>query len=669
LKLFKKILVANRGEIAVRIIRAAHQMGIKVVAVYSEPDKASLHVRLADESLAIGDEPLSDSYLNVRKIVQAAKKSRCQAIHPGYGFLAENPRFVEACEQAGITFIGPNSKVMALMGNKIQARNFIKSIGIPLVEGAVGSDPESIFREGQKMGFPLLLKAAAGGGGKGMRIVMNEEELKDGIEATSREAQSYFGDGTVYIEKYLEKPRHIEFQILGDHYGKVIHLYERECSIQRRYQKIIEESPSITLDPPTREKMSAAALKIGREIGYTNAGTIEFLVDRNLHFFFLEMNTRIQVEHPVTEWTSGIDLVQEQIKIAAGNPIEIEQKDIHQKGHAIEARIYAEDPANGFLPSPGYVRLYKEPQGVGIRVDSGTDGPVEIKSVFDPMISKLIVRAPNRSRAINILDRALSEYIVHGIKTNIPFLRSICQNAQYRDNEISTTFCDEKNIQLIEAIRTIKMGINLNPAAIACFLYAYKHQPGNILSPHHSDSFIWSKLGFWRHVMKMPFNVDGERNEVIMLENHDPDFIFQTQDGPEQVSLISLDESFLRISVGRKIYDVHISENGTSVMDISLCGWAWEMHRVDVLPELDTAADSGYEFSDNADSLAAPMPGKVIKIYVTEGEKINKGKELMVIEAMKMENKIVAGREATIKKIEVQLNQMVDGGKTLIIFE
>ena len=419
MKLFKKILVANRGEIAIRVMRTAKEMGIRTVAIYSEVDADSLHVKVADESYCIGKESLAETYLNIKKIINIALKADCEAIHPGYGFLAENPEFVKACDSSGIIFIGPSGKVIALMGNKIEARSFIRSINIPLVDGAVGKDTESLIKAGKKISFPLLLKAAAGGGGKGMRIVRDEKQLREGLESTAREAEKYFGDGTVYIEKYLDEPRHIEFQVLGDNFGNAIHVFERECSIQRRYQKIIEESPSVTLSPEIREKMGETAVKICKKTGYNNAGTIEFLVDKNLNFFFLEMNTRIQVEHPVTELTTGLDLVKEQIFISAGNPLRYKQKDIVQKGHAIEARIYAEDPSNSFLPSPGKMTFYKEPAGKNIRVDTAVKEAAEIKSLYDPMISKLIVYGNNRNEAIGKLELALSEYVIHGIQTNI----------------------------------------------------------------------------------------------------------------------------------------------------------------------------------------------------------------------------------------------------------
>jgi 3-methylcrotonyl-CoA carboxylase alpha subunit len=420
MKLFKKILIANRGEIAVRVIRSAAEMGVRTVAVYSKPDAEALHTLMADESYYLGEQELSDTYLNVAKIIEIAKRSGSDAIHPGYGFLAENPDLVNACEKEGIAFIGPSLRAIHLMGNKVEARAFVTDLGTPMTKGAVGTHAE-LIEAAKDIPLPILVKAAAGGGGKGMRIVHDLKDLEETIEATSREAKAYFGDEEVFIEQYILEPRHIELQIIGDKHGNVVHLYERECSIQRRYQKIIEESPSPTLDQATREKMGAAAVDIAKAIDYDNAGTIEFLVDKNLNFYFLEMNTRVQVEHPVTEMVTGIDIVREQILVAAGNKLGFEQADISQNGHAIEARIYAEDPENDFRPAPGDIIYYEEPEGVGIRVDSGIDRDSTIHSFFDPIVSKLIAYADNRTAAIAKLDTALQEFIVQGIKNNIPY--------------------------------------------------------------------------------------------------------------------------------------------------------------------------------------------------------------------------------------------------------
>ncbi len=401
-----KILIANRGEIAVRIIRTARKMGITTVAVYAKADHNSLHVQEADEARCIGEVELSETYLNIAKIIAVAKETGCNAIHPGYGFLAENPLFVDACDTAGIIFIGPRADVMRVMGNKIEARAFVKKAGVPVTEGLTGKR-ETLLKAKSKIGFPVLLKAAAGGGGNGMQIDHEEKELEEALESTSRQALAYFGDDTIYLEKYLDEPRHIEFQILGDDNGNVIHLFERECSIQRRYQKIIEESPSPTLTPELREKMGAAAVRIGKKIGYTNAGTIEFLVDKELNFYFLEMNTRIQVEHPVTEMVTGADLVEEQIRIAEGHSLRLRQETLRQTGHAIECRIYAEDPEHDFRPSPGKMTLYREPVMDHIRIDKGITSDTEITSSYDPMICKLVSWGNDREEARRRMTEAL----------------------------------------------------------------------------------------------------------------------------------------------------------------------------------------------------------------------------------------------------------------------
>jgi len=473
-KRITRILIANRGEIAVRIIRTAKKMGIRTMGIYSRIDTDSLHVSMADEAVCIGEAELSDTYLNIPKIIEVARERSCDAIHPGYGFLAENPAFVEACEQAGIRFIGPNSNAMKVMGNKIEARSWAKKSGVPITEGLTGKK-SILLKAGEKIGFPVLLKAAAGGGGKGMRIVWDTHEMEEALEATARQAKAYFGDETVYLEKYLDEPRHIEIQILGDLHGNVIHLFERECSIQRRYQKIIEESPSPTLTPEIRARMGEAAVRIGKEIGYTSAGTVEFLVDKDLRFYFLEMNTRIQVEHPVTELVTGIDIVEEQIKIAEGEPLRLKQEELRQEGHAIECRIYAEDPENNFLPSPGWMTLYCEPQGNHIRIDTGVTPGTEIKSAFDPMISKLIVWAETRELASRRMNEALAFYGIHGIRTNISYLKKLIIGTPFLTNSISTKFCDEHTDEIVAEIRQEKAEIPRHILLIGYLLLSLQH--------------------------------------------------------------------------------------------------------------------------------------------------------------------------------------------------
>jgi len=396
--MIKKILVANRGEIAVRVIRACRELGIPSVSVYSEADRKSLHVQMADEAYEIGPPPPSESYLNIPKIIEIAKRAGANAIHPGYGFLAENWQFAKACEDEGIIFIGPNPNAMRLLGNKVESRKEMEKAVIPVIPGMESSSRDfSVFKEeAEKIGYPVLIKAAGGGGGKGMRIIRSSEELIPSLESSMRESKSAFGDDSVYLEKFIEEPRHVEIQVLADNYGNAIHLCERECSVQRRYQKIIEESPSPALDEDLRERMGETAKKVIKHAGYNNAGTVEFLLDKERNFYFLEVNARVQVEHPVTEMVSGIDIVKNQIFIADGEKLKYKQGDIKQRGHAIEGRIYAEDPENNFLPSPGKILYLKEPSGPGIRCDSGIFSGFDVSPLYDPILSKLIVWAEDR---------------------------------------------------------------------------------------------------------------------------------------------------------------------------------------------------------------------------------------------------------------------------------
>ncbi|PKK84540.1 MAG: pyruvate carboxylase subunit A [candidate division Zixibacteria bacterium HGW-Zixibacteria-1] len=441
---FKKILVANRGEIAMRVINACRLLGIPTLAVYSTADKDAVHARSAGEAVEIGPPPPNESYLSIPKIIDAAKAHGCDAIHPGYGFLAENPRFPEACVKAGITFIGPPADAMRLLGNKVESRIKMADAGVPLIPGmkSAGASLEEFEKAAETAGYPVLIKAAAGGGGKGMRVVKSPAELKASVEAARREAKNAFGDDTVYLEKYIENPRHIEFQVLADTHGHTMHLFERECSIQRRHQKIIEETPSTALSSELRAKMGAVAAKVAAVAGYINAGTVEFLLDKNGGYYFLEMNTRIQVEHPVTEMVTGVDLVVEQIKIAAGEPISEYVRNATQRGHAIECRIYAEDGEDNFMPSSGKILYYEEPVGPGIRVDSGVAAGTVVGVDYDPILAKLIVHAPDREMAINKMIDALKDYRILGIKTSRRFMIDVLEHAEFRAGRTYTNFIE-----------------------------------------------------------------------------------------------------------------------------------------------------------------------------------------------------------------------------------
>ena len=657
MKLFKKILIANRGEIAVRIIKSARKLGIETVAVYSKVDEDSLHVRHAGEAYCIGKQELSETYLNIDKIIDVAIKSGCDAIHPGYGFLAENPLLVKACQKNGITFIGPHTRAMQVMGNKIEARAFVKNIGIPMTEGITGT-PEELSKNIGQLDFPVLVKAAAGGGGKGMRIVYEPSELENVLESTAREAKNYFGDGTIYIEKYIEEPRHIEFQIIGDKHGKVVHLFDRECTIQRRYQKIIEESPSPTLTEDLRAKMGDAAVAIGKAIEYNSAGTIEFLVDKHLNFYFLEMNTRIQVEHPVTEMVTGVDLVEEQILVAAGNPLRLSQDNIRQSGHAIECRIYAEDPANNFLPSPSKMTLFRQPEGKNIRIDTAIDSATEILSFFDPMISKLIVWGEERTIAIEKSVSALKQFDIHGIRTNIPYLLQLLQHKAFLENKISTKFCDEHTGEILDSIEQSKQKTGVEVPLFAYLLFSLNYRQ------KLEAANVWQQLGYWRNMMEIPFEIENQ-NKNIIINSHSDGLLQVTFEGVDfEICLKEMDDKTIRFRINDRFYNAAVSADEKGQGYVSIDGHIFKVKRLDILVETDDYAAAGAGNSDNG--LFAPMPGKVIKVNVKEGDKVTRGTILVVVEAMKMENNIIAVEDATVEKVAVKAGDMVNTDVQLV---
>lgn len=441
---FKKVLIANRGEIALRVMRACKEMGIATVAVYSDADRNALHVQYADEAVHLGPPPSKDSYLLGNKIIAEALRLKVDAIHPGYGFLSENADFAEAVRKAGLTLIGPSPEAMRIMGSKLGAKEAVKHFNIPMVPGVneAITDVQAAKKVAAQVGFPILIKASAGGGGKGMRIVNNEEEFESQMQMAVSEAITAFGDGAVFIEKYVGKPRHIEFQILGDNFGNIVHLFERECSIQRRHQKLVEEAPSSILTPELRQKMGKAAVDVAKACNYTGAGTVEFLMDEKLNFYFLEMNTRLQVEHPVTEQITGIDLVKAQIRVAQGEALWFTQDDLKINGHSIELRVCAEDPANNFLPDIGTLSEYKIPQGFGVRVDDSFAQGMEIPIYYDPMIAKLIVHAHSREEAIARMLRAISDYTISGIETTLPFGTFAMQNPHFVSGDFDTKFIE-----------------------------------------------------------------------------------------------------------------------------------------------------------------------------------------------------------------------------------
>jgi 3-methylcrotonyl-CoA carboxylase alpha subunit len=659
-KLFDKILIANRGEIALRIMRTARRMGIETVAIYAESDANAAHVRFASEAWLLGTDVLQDSYLNIEKIISIALRCGADAIHPGYGFLSENPAFARTCNEAGIAFIGPSEEAIRLMGNKIAAREIARKTGVPLIEGLHGT-PDEIISQAESIGFPLLVKAAAGGGGKGMRVVNSQSELADALASTSREAKAYFNDGSVYVERYVSEPRHIEVQVLGDKHGNVIHVFERECSIQRRHQKIIEEAPSVTLNQMVREKMYQAAVQLAARIGYSNAGTIEFLVDNDLNFFFLEMNTRIQVEHPVTELISGLDLVEEQIRIAAGFPLRYKQDDIKPNGHAVECRIYAEDPGRNFMPSPGKISLLHFPKGKHIRNDSSLDHPDEVFSFFDPMISKLVTHGKNRSEAIKRMADALQLTAIHGISTNVEYLGQIINDGLYGDNRISTHYCEQHTNRLLECAQSEKseLPLSLPLAAFLAFSYFGEHQT-------YGNS-IWEKIGYWRLVPSFSLTIDDEEVSVMVSEVGFRNLSFVWHGLSHTLEMHQFENGKLSFSLDGVNHTAFISDAGKLNYRISIQGNSFGVKRNDQLqPEEFFSVDSMHR-SDGR--ICSPMPGKVIKVNVNEGDVVSKNAVLLVVEAMKMENNILAPCDGKVSRVNVKAGEMVDPEKQLVIIQ
>ena len=656
---FPKILIANRGEIAVRIMRTAGKMGIATVAVYAAGERDALHVRTADEARELKGSSLAETYLDADQIISIAKETGSPAIHPGYGFLSENENFAEACEKEGIVFIGPRSETIALMGNKTRARESALHAGLPVIEGYTGTVDE-LLKKGVEMKFPVLVKAAAGGGGKGMRIVRSPANLPDAVEATGREAEAYFGNGMVYLEQYIDNPRHIEIQLLGDNHGNVIHLFERECSIQRRYQKIVEESPSPSVNDKMRKDMGDAAIKLARAINYRNAGTIEFLADRHGNFYFLEMNTRIQVEHPVTEYITNTDIVEEQILIAAGHKLRHSGKDTAIDGHAIECRIYAEDPAAGFIPVPGKMTCYHEPEGKGVRVDSAYDHEDEVSGNYDPMISKLITHGKNREDARKRMIIALGSYGIHGIKTNISFLLSILHNNDFKDSGFSTTWCEENAARLTEEESTVKSRNPWQVPAIAALIASLGRKTGKNL--------LWDNLGYWREGKILKFCFEGEivEAETVRLSGNNYKLIIN---GEEFAGKYTFENKRMKVEFHNEYHIVFISENSEGQFRVTCNGFEYFFRRFDFLKKKDIFLPLTADTFSGSGAIYSPMPGKIVKVNIIAGATVKKGDTLLIIESMKMENSIKAPEDGTIESITVREGELIDGSLPLVLFQ
>ena len=655
--MFKRILIANRGEIACRIIKTARRMGIETVAVYSEADKDALHVEMADEAVHIGPPAAAESYLVIDKIVEACKATRAEAVHPGYGFLSERETFPEALAAAGIVFIGPNPKAIAAMGDKIESKKAAARAKVSTVPGFLGviEDEHHAMKIAEEIGYPVMIKASAGGGGKGMRIAKNKEEVGEGFARARSEAKSSFGDDRVFVEKFITDPRHIEIQVLGDKHGNVIHLGERECSIQRRNQKVIEESPSPLLDPETRARMGAQAVALAKAVGYDSAGTVEFVAGQDKSFFFLEMNTRLQVEHPVTELVTGIDLVEQMIRVAAGERLALQQKDIKQSGWAIESRIYAEDPYRNFLPSTGRLIKYRPPEegthrGATVRNDTGVYEGGEISIWYDPMIAKLVTAAPSRTQAIDAQADALDRFAIEGIRHNIPFLAAVMQNARFRSGKLSTAFIVEEFPDGFRAREPDGRSAGLMAgvaAAIDLVIGERKRQiSGQLPSrPVRRDSRRVVKLGSAEHRLEVLRENDGIKVRLFEENRESKAYVLRSDWKPgELVWIGTVDDLPAAVQVRPVLNGFDLAHHGFQARAFVYTDREAAAAR---LMPLKAVADAGKK-------LRCPMPGLVVSIAVNEGQQVRAGEPLAIVEAMKMENVLRAERDATVSRILVK---------------
>jgi 3-methylcrotonyl-CoA carboxylase alpha subunit len=660
---FNKILVANRGEIAVRIIRAIHSLDKRAVVVHSEYDSALLFVTEADEAYSLGTGDLADTYLNQEKIIQIAREAQVDAIHPGYGFLAENAGFAEACRNERFHFIGPSPEAIRLMGDKSSAREKARDLGLPVLEGFV-DELEKLVESRHEFPYPLLIKPSAGGGGKGMRIVHRASEFEQAARESSREAMNYFGSGALYVEKYLVDPRHIEVQVLADHRGNSVHLFERECSIQRRYQKIIEEAPSLSVSEKTRRLITDSALKLVNGIGYTNAGTVEFLMEADQSYYFLEMNTRIQVEHPVTEMITGIDLVREQISIAEGHPLSFSQQDLKIHGHSMEARIYAEDPLKDFLPSAGRLEIFRHTGNMDTRIDTSLTGGNLVEPYYDPMIAKVIVAGATRDQARNNLIRSLKEIHVTGLKTNRDFLITLLRSEPFSENRVHTRFVDQEMNELLckhqESRDSQPHDLFLSAATLIAL------QSG---SPEKRDpASPWHSIGHWRIVPEIMLQ-EKERIFPVRYEllKGRKRMKLRVEEREHVVCLEEKTGDHYRISIDRHVLHVWGTTDRSEVI-LDVDGHLFMFRRPDILDERYMGPGKKSKGRDSA-KIMAPLNGRVVQINVREGEKVNKGEPLLVIESMKMENKIMAPRTAVIKKTHVSVGEQVHNHQLLFTLD
>ena len=661
--MFKKILIANRGEIACRVIKTASRMGIATVAVYSDADAAALHVRMADEGVRIGGAPSADSYLRIDRLLEAVASTGADAVHPGYGFLSENAQFAEALKGAGAAFVGPDAAAITSMGDKITSKRIAQEAGVNCIPGHAGviESPQQAVEVARKIGYPVMLKASAGGGGKGMRVAYDDAQCREGFVRATNEAKSSFGDGRVFAEKFIEQPRHIEMQIIADRHGNIVHLGERECSIQRRHQKVVEESPSPFIDPATRQAMGEQAIALARAVNYVSAGTVEFIVDADRNFYFLEMNTRLQVEHPVTEMVTGQDLVALMIRIAAGEALPLAQADIAQKGWAIEARVYAEDPLRGFLPSIGRLTRYAPPaETAQVRVDTGVEEGGEVSMFYDPMIAKLVTYGESREQAVDLMRDALDAYCIRGVKHNASFLNAVVGRPRFREGRLTTDFIAEEFPDGFQADgATTKDAMNLVVSAAvlhrlragrAAQLTGRTRRFAQVVGEdwvvianktHHAVRVVENGGAFDVHC------TDGDYRVVTAWRPGNPVFAAQ------------LNGSMVRVQVDGQGAGYRLAHRGAEVFALVLTPAGAELmrHMIDKPPP------------DLSRFLLAPMPGLLVRLAVKAGDAAKAGDELAVVEAMKMENSLKAADDLVVKATLAAEGDSLEVDQPILEFE
>jgi 3-methylcrotonyl-CoA carboxylase alpha subunit len=639
---FESLLVANRGEIAVRIIRTCHELGITSIAVYSEADERAMHRRLADEAYLLGPAPASESYLNIGRLVDVIERSGAEAVHPGYGFLSERAEFARAVESAGAVWVGPPPDAMDAVGYKARAKELARGADVPTIPGYDGEDEseERLAQEADRIGYPVLVKASAGGGGRGMRAVTQKRDFVEAVRGARREAEAAFGDGSLFLEKLLEDPRHVEVQVLGDQQGNVLHLFERECSIQRRHQKVIEEAPSPALDPDRRDSICKAAVRFAREAGYHNAGTVEFLLDGD-HYYFLEMNARLQVEHPVTELVTGLDLVQLQLAVAAGEPLPLSQDEITLRGSAIEARIYAEDEQE--IPSGGPLEAFSPPEGAGIRNDAGFEVGDEVPINYDAMLAKLIVSAPDRPSAVRRLRRALTDYEILGPSSNLPLLRRIATHPAFEAGETTIRFLEEYSLTDPPPGQPVPREVLLLAAAAELQRV-----------PASSDPFA---AGPWRLLGATTLHYDEHRVEAVRVGPGR--FRITAEDEESIVEVLYYGDGHIRALIDEEPVDAGILDGPEEAL-ISLRGENLTLRK----PQPPSVDETG-PGAGAAASLTAPMPGTVVKVLVEEGQEVEEGQLLLVLEAMKMEQQVSAPHAGVIHSLPFEEGSLVPGGAVL----